>query len=347
MAEFNAPQQDWLSPNHTSAASTSFAPPPPPPARFDLRPLTTGEILDRTFTLLRSRFWLFVGLSAISAAIAVPITTAQRALMHQPTISATPSLGTFGLAQSGPYWAVVLIGGLLSYLVHSITNAATVSAVSAVYLGHQTSIAIALRSIWKKWFRYPLIGLWQAWSAIWVFFILMVPAIALIVKGGGLAALGGLLMFLAFLSLIYGAVAFLRNSLAVPASVIENVPVRQAMRRSKYLSNGGKGRIFLLGLLLWVLYLVLGMIQMPFALLIAQSRATQHALAYAVVALVNFLAGSLVAPVGAIGLCLFYFDERVRKEAFDIEFLMDSAGPPIPAAPAPAPDTASSTAEPA
>jgi uncharacterized membrane protein len=150
------------------------------------------------------------------------------------------------------------------------------------------------------------------------------------VKGGGLAALGGLLVFLALMSLIYGAVAFLRNSLAVPASVIENVPVRQSMRRSKYLADGGKGRIFLLGLLLWALYLVIGMIQMPFALLIAQSRATQHALAYAVVSLVNFLAGSLVAPIGAIGLCLFYFDERVRKEAFDIEFLMERTAPDVP-----------------
>jgi hypothetical protein len=29
--------------------------------------------------------------------------------------------------------------------------------------------------------------------------------------------------------------------------------------------------------------------------------------------------------VASIGLCLFYFDERIRKEAFDIEFLMDSS----------------------
>jgi hypothetical protein len=27
--------------------------------------------------------------------------------------------------------------------------------------------------------------------------------------------------------------------------------------------------------------------------------------------------------VAAIALCLFYIDERVRKEAFDIEFLMN------------------------
>ena len=36
-----------------------------------------------------------------------------------------------------------------------------------------------------------------------------------------------------------------------------------------------------------------------------------------------FLCSSLIGPVAAIALCLFYVDERVRKEGFDIEFLMN------------------------
>ena len=31
---------------------------------FDLRPLSVGEILDRTFTLYRRHFWLFIGIAA-------------------------------------------------------------------------------------------------------------------------------------------------------------------------------------------------------------------------------------------------------------------------------------------
>jgi hypothetical protein len=38
--------------------------------------------------------------------------------------------------------------------------------------------------------------------------------------------------------------------------------------------------------------------------------------------LVTFLSGSLVAPVGAIAFVLFYLDQRVRKEGFDVELLL-------------------------
>ena len=36
---------------------------------YDLRPLSTGEILDRTFQLYRSRFALFASLAALPAAV--------------------------------------------------------------------------------------------------------------------------------------------------------------------------------------------------------------------------------------------------------------------------------------
>ena len=37
--------------------------------RYELRPLSTGEILDRSFSLYRRSFWLYVGLSATAAAV--------------------------------------------------------------------------------------------------------------------------------------------------------------------------------------------------------------------------------------------------------------------------------------
>jgi hypothetical protein len=44
----------------------------------------------------------------------------------------------------------------------------------------------------------------------------------------------------------------------------------------------------------------------------------------------GFLASVLLQPIGAIGLCLFYFDERVRREGFDIEFMLQSVTAPPP-----------------
>ncbi len=38
----------------------------------DLRPLSLGELLDRTFTFIKQHFWLFVGIMAIPAAFTIP-----------------------------------------------------------------------------------------------------------------------------------------------------------------------------------------------------------------------------------------------------------------------------------
>jgi hypothetical protein len=326
MAEYDATNQDWLKP---SDASTSYGDPPPPPrpARYDLRPLSTGEILDRTFNLYRSRFWLYTGIASITACLKVVSTAGYLTLVKPPGhAGANPFTGQIVGA------AVYLVGAVLALVAYSITQAATVSAVSAVYLGRETSIATALRSVRGHWFRYVLIALWQTWSAVWIFFLLIIPVFLIPGMGAGAGLLVFLLVPLGFASLIYGVIAYLRNSLAVPAAVVEDLRVPAAMRRSKQLSDGGKFRIFLLFLLLGALSMVAGMLTVPFSLMLMQSRSGEHIIAQAIMLVITFLSAAVVAPVGAIGLCLFYIDERVRKEAFDIEFLMEGSAAPTPAA---------------
>jgi hypothetical protein len=34
-------------------------------ADLDLRPLSLGEMLDRTFSLYRGHFWLFIGINSV------------------------------------------------------------------------------------------------------------------------------------------------------------------------------------------------------------------------------------------------------------------------------------------
>ena len=55
----------WLAPAKLPEAQAAAVSGPPP--MYDLRPLTTGEVLDRTFSVYRSRFWLFAGIAAIPA----------------------------------------------------------------------------------------------------------------------------------------------------------------------------------------------------------------------------------------------------------------------------------------
>lgn len=314
-------EQDWLN-GSTPGSSQPYsreALSPPPAVRHELRPLTTGEILDRTFFLYRSNSWLYVGLASIAAGINVLASIARLTFFHFTKMPATAPTG----ALVGNLFA--LVGSLLYLAVYCVTHAATVSAVSSIYLGQQTSMSNALDAVKGHWFRYCLIALWQGWSASWIFILLIVPVFAMsALRLTNMTGLMAILVFLAICGLVYGVIAYIRNSLAVPAAVIENLAVPRAMRRSKQLAEGTKGRIFLLLLLLLALTFVASALQFPFALLLLRSRSSEHIVAQVISLFIAFLTSSLIGPVASIALCLFYFDQRVRKEAFDIEFLMDS-----------------------
>jgi hypothetical protein len=51
--------------------------------------------------------------------------------------------------------------------------------------------------------------------------------------------------------------------------------------------------------------------------------------------LAGFIAGSITGPLATIGLSLLYYDERVRKEAFDLQWMLLSLD--VPGAPSAAP----------
>jgi hypothetical protein len=320
-------EQDWLSGSNPGAQSASGVTYGAQPAalRHELRPLTTGEILDRTFFLFRSNFWLYVGLASIAAGVNVLASIGRLAYLH---FRGVPVTSPTALAVGG---AFSIVGAILYFAVYSVTHAATVSAVSSIYLGERTSIEMALDAVKGHWLRYGLIALWQSWSAGWIFMLMVVPIVAM--AGLGVRNLNGLvalLVFFAFGAVIYGVIAYIRNSLAIPAAVMEDLDVRRAMRRSKQLVAGRKGRIFLLLLLLFALYSVAGALQFPFALLLLRSRSAEHIIGQVASLLIAFLCSALIGPIASIALCLFYIDERVRREAFDIEFLMDRTSPPVP-----------------
>jgi len=295
----------------------------PPAARYELRPLSVGEILDRIFSLYRTHFWLFAGLSALSAGVYAGISVLRLAFAH--FVSAGVGSPAYIFINAG-----VALAQLAVYLVaYSITLAATTSAVNALYLGQPASFQTTLAIARGLWLRCLGITFWQGWSAIWIFLLLMVPFIFLATLiNAGLGWLSVILGFGMFASLIYGVIAFLRNSLAVPAAVVEGLSVRAAMRRSKQLASGRTGRIFLLMLLFYALLIVAALIEVPLGVLALRSHAAELYATQAIALGVNFISATLVGPVMAIGLCLFYFDERIRREAFDIEMLLHGVSPP-------------------
>lgn len=314
-------QQDGYLAGNASGVGT-----PVPPAAYELRPLTLGEILDRTFSIYRSNFKLFVGLAALPAAVELIMNLIQLAMVHplrHQTPQLTTSLVTLGFA---------CVSGLLLFLAANMIQAATVFALSETYLGNQITIVSSLRATISRWYSYLGVALWQIGSFIWIPILLVIPGVVLIVamKGSGLAILGGVLVFIGVLGgYIGGLIMYLRNSLGVQAVVIEGLTVRKAMRRSKVLTAGAKGRIFVVLLISGVLYIVIAMLQAPLLFLIgmAAKHGNEAIGAHAGLLLVNFAGRSLVGPVAMIGVSLVYFDQRVRMEALDLVMLMGGDAP--------------------
>ena len=108
-------------------SSDSFAAPPPPPAPppllYILRPLSLGEILDRTFALYRQRFWLYCGIAAVAAAVTTVGTFVRLSFgITSPGIQAAANPRTIFISL-----AISLITALLYFVTYSLIQAATVS----------------------------------------------------------------------------------------------------------------------------------------------------------------------------------------------------------------------------
>ncbi|MDR3749966.1 MAG: glycerophosphoryl diester phosphodiesterase membrane domain-containing protein, partial [Terracidiphilus sp.] len=119
----------------------------------------------------------------------------------------------------------------------------------------------------------------------------------------------------------------LRYALALPACVVEDLKARPALRRGIQLSKGARGRIFVLGLLIGVIKLGLVMVTQLFILIAAFKHHGQLGPGLTALSqVISFFTTSFLGPIYATGITLFYYDQRVRKEGFDIEWMMQAAG---------------------
>jgi membrane-anchored glycerophosphoryl diester phosphodiesterase (GDPDase) len=137
---------------------------------------------------------------------------------------------------------------------------------------------------------------------------------------------------------VYGIWMSLRYSLAVPACVVEDLPASGAIKRSIELSQGSRGRIFVLGLLVYAVRMLLGILfGFPMIALAVKHPGQPLPLGWMVLAQIGgFVTSTLIGPIYSTGLTLFYYDQRIRKEGFDIEWMMQAAGlSPQPELPAP------------
>ncbi len=258
-----------------------------------LRPLTLGELLDRAFQLYRSRFAIFTGIAAVAY---LPVFVIQTVTLWTPK-AVSPKAGI--AAMLGLFLLAVL-----RLLAVAAAASATVIVVSAAYLERPITVGEAYRRVSGMLLR--------------VFFIMIGMGIGI--------GIGTLLL------IVPGVILFLMWALAIPVAVLEDAGLGDSLSRSRELTAGHRSRVFAIYLLYFVLLFALEFaVATPLGVFVALKgghvTATSLSPLIAVFGVVlGFIVECLVTPVLTISLSLMYYDERVRKEALDIQIMMSALG---------------------
>jgi hypothetical protein len=314
----------------------------------ELRPLSLGELLDRTFRLYRNNFWLFVGIMAIPSAFSIPFMVLMFSMQSSAMVPGGPP--------APKLVASMVIFGLLFFClfcaVYSVAIGATTVAVSESYLGRKLTVRGAFGKVRGNLWR--IIGVMVV-AVIRAYGMLILMAIGLaVVVGLSVAILGvitragaprpvmgviiGIVMVVAYIAWLGAWLLWsLRYAVSIPALLLEHLGVLAALRRSVHLTRGRRWSL-LAAIVLCTIVAYVGAIlfQGPFFVTLMVSARTGHVsqwLAYAM-AMSGAIGGAIAGPILLIALVLCYYDTRIRKEAFDLQFMMSSLDQP---AQAPAP----------
>ncbi len=257
----------------------------------ELRPLSLGELLDKTFTLYRGNFALFLGIAAVPGVFIFGMNLLPQVMMAG---------GPHSLALASFVLIFLYVGYVVAW---AVSIGASTIAVSELYLGRSITIGEALGRTSGR-----------------------IGRIVLIQIAYGLGVGIGLILLV-----IPGILVAVMYALSIPSAMLENLKASPAMERSKTLAKGAWGRIFMILVLAAILsYVGALLLQWP---LVLAGAATQSQVVLGVMAgLGAFLGTTVFAPIGYIALALQYYDSRVRKEAFDLQHMMQALG----GAPAPA-----------
>jgi hypothetical protein len=275
-------------------------------ASLDLRPLSLGEILDRSFSLYRENFILFVGIAAIPRLLVLALRLVQIFLGISGQIRNVP--GRPGGVAVGPavplnMGASVGAGVLLaivSIIAYLLIQGGTVSAVADLYMGRSTTISGSFR---------------MATGELGTLF-----GVTLLTS---LVILGGL-----FLLVIPGIYLVCRLIVSIPAAVVEKLGARKSLHRSLALTSGSAGRAFMIILLYFVLAMAVGAVftwPPSIGLVAARNNPAMMRMWMAITQVSTEFGGVLITPILMIATSVFYFDLRVRKEAFDLQIMLNPA----------------------
>jgi len=128
---------------------------------------------------------------------------------------------------------------------------------------------------------------------------------------------------------VYAILMSLRYALAYPACMYENIPASQALKRSGALTNGAKGRIFLMALVIYaigyaaiMIFYAVGLFLFAIGALVVGGNPQAHlaltivlaVLAGIVILVLFFFWTALLMAAYSIAFAVIYRDQCLRKE---------------------------------
>ena len=258
---------------------------------LELRPLSMGEVLDRSFTLYRRHFLLFLALSGIPQ---LPVLALRLAQIGVTPLGADPN----PLAMASVTILILMLIFVVATLAFLFSQGATILAVADLYLGRGVTISDGLRRVWD--------------DIAYLFGVIVLNFLTV----------GAAMIFL----IVPGVYVACRLFVAVPAALIEKRSPSDSLTRSWDLTRDNAGRAFvvlvLYLILVWAMQLVFAL-PFSFAAIANMNRPGAMRLWLALAQLGESASTVLVTPILMIATAIFYYDLRVRKEAFDLQFLMD------------------------
>ncbi|MEV6689309.1 hypothetical protein AB0N28_28890 [Streptomyces sp. NPDC051130] len=300
---------------------------PPPAAKpgvIPLRPLGLGEILDGAVSTMRSH-WR----SVLSVSLVVSVLTEVGSLLVRKYGLGDLATATAGTSESQflgdlrDTFVLSLSNGFIQLLLGVLATALLTVIYSRAVIGRPSSVGEAWREARPR--LLPLIGLTLLLGAgaVLLFAVLVLPGALL--DSAGLAVLGALVALAVFVWLWF------RFLLASPALMLERAGVFTSLKRSAKLVNGSWWRMFGITVLTTVIAaIVSGIASLPFTVLallfgsgglsgLADGSIAQSWSFLLISGIGTVISMTFVLPMQAGVTVLLYIDQRIRREALDIE----------------------------
>ena len=307
------------------------------PGAFPLRPLRLGDMYDGAFRIIRFNPKATVGAAVLVTAVAmlVPIvvtavltSTVGLALDENGEVSSDAGVGeALAFLASG---GSLLLAYVLSFIGLTLVTGMVVHVARAAAVGHRLDLGQAWAATLGKRWRLIGLGLLTTVTYVGVMTVYVLLWIVLVAADAPTLAvvLWGLVTVPAFIALCVWTWIKVFY-LAVPTLMLEPVGVFGAIGRGWRLTRGQFWRTFGISLLTVIIASIGGSIlstPISFVGQIAMFLSSDYGFLILVVtqAVALVVQNAFTAPFQAGVTSLQYLDQRIRKEALDVELLREA-----------------------